>query len=143
LYRWATRVYSLLIGTHNVLIVGTGPEAIAFRSYLESIRHPRYGFKGFIEVPGPVQAANADNGSTPNCSDVVGTIATLFQQVRAQDVDEIILATTCESGVVRDVLEQARVHGVGLRMFPKMYESLAVNSPIEYIGQFPTIPLLR
>lgn len=131
------------VGTRNILIVGTGPEAIAFRSYLESIRHPRYGFKGFIEVPGPVQSANADSRSAPICNDVVSTIETLFQQVRAQYVDEIILAATCERGVVMDILEQARIHGVGLRMLPMMYDSLAVNSPIEYIGQFPTIPLLR
>ena len=131
------------VGTRNVLIVGTGPEAIAFRSYLETIRHPRYGFKGFIEVPAPVRSANADTRSAPNCGDMAGTIETLFEQVRAQCVDEIILATTCESGVVRDILEQARIHGVGLRMVPKMGDTLALNSFIEYIGRFPTIPLLR
>ena len=44
---------------------------------------------------------------------------------------------------IRDVLEQARIHGVGLRMVPEMYDSVALNSSIEYIGQFPTIPLHR
>jgi exopolysaccharide biosynthesis polyprenyl glycosylphosphotransferase len=131
------------VGTRNVLIVGTGPEAMAFRFYLESIRHLGYRFKGFIEVPGPGQPADADPSFAPICSDVVGTLETLFQQVRTQFVDEIIFATACESGVVRDVLEQARIHGVGLRMVPEMYDSVALNSSIEYIGQFPTIPLHR
>ena len=31
--------------------------------------------------------------------------------------------------------------GVDLRVVPDMYDGLAWNSPIEYIGQFPTIPL--
>jgi exopolysaccharide biosynthesis polyprenyl glycosylphosphotransferase len=48
-----------------------------------------------------------------------------------------------EQRLSRDVLEQARIHGVGLRMVPEMYDSLALNSSIEYIGQFPTIPLHR
>jgi hypothetical protein len=39
------------------------------------------------------------------------------------------------------VLEQARIQGVDLRVVPDMYDGLAWNSPIEYIGQFPTIPL--
>jgi exopolysaccharide biosynthesis polyprenyl glycosylphosphotransferase len=42
---------------------------------------------------------------------------------------------------VQEVLDQARIQGVDLRMVPDMYDGLAWNSPIEYIGQFPTIPL--
>ena len=131
------------IGTRNVLIVGTGPEATAFRFYLERIRHLGYRFKGFIEVPGPGQPAVADSRFAPISGDVVGTLDTLFQQVRTQFVDEIIFATPCERGVVQDVLEQARHFGVGLRIVPEMYDSLALNSSIEYIGQFPTISLHR
>ncbi len=42
---------------------------------------------------------------------------------------------------MRDVLEKARVHGVDFRLVPDFYGGLAWSSPIEYIGQFPTIPL--
>jgi exopolysaccharide biosynthesis polyprenyl glycosylphosphotransferase len=73
--------------------------------------------------------------------DVVGTLDTLFQNARKQFVDEIFFTTTCERGIIQDVLRQARIHGVDLRMVPEMYDGLAWNSPIEYIGQFPTIPL--
>ena len=44
------------VGTRNVLIVGTGPEAHALRHHLESIRHLGYTFKGFIDFPGPLPA---------------------------------------------------------------------------------------
>ena len=44
---------------------------------------------------------------------------------------------------MQDVLDQARIHGVDLRVVPDMYDGLAWNSPIEYIGQFPTISLYR
>ena len=123
--------------TRNVLIVGTGPEAHALRHHLESIRHLGYTFKGFIEFPGVSPHILASSG------DVVGTLDTLFQHARKQFVDEIFFTTPCERGIVQDVLEKSRMHGVDLRVVPDLYDGLAWNSPIEYIGQFPTIPLHR
>ncbi len=125
------------IGTRNVLVVGTGPEAHALRHHLESIRHLGYTFKGFIDLPGSSSRFTATSG------DVVGNLETLFQHARQQFVDEIFFTTPCERGIVQDVLEQARHHGVDLRVVPDMYDGLAWSSPIEYIGQFPTIPLHR
>lgn len=124
------------LDTRNVLIVGTGPEAHALRHHLESIRHLGYTFKGFIEFP------NASSRATPT-GDVVGTLDTLFQHARKQFVDEIFFTTPCERGIVQDVLEKARMHGVDLRVVPDLYDGLGWSSPIEYIGQFPTIPLHR
>jgi exopolysaccharide biosynthesis polyprenyl glycosylphosphotransferase len=123
------------VGTRNVLIVGTGPEAHALRHHLDSIRHLGYTFKGFIDLPGSNSRFAASSG------DVVGSFETLFQNARKQFVDEIFFTTPSERGIVQDVLEQARFHGVDLRVVPDMYDGLAWNSPIEYIGQFPTIPL--
>jgi exopolysaccharide biosynthesis polyprenyl glycosylphosphotransferase len=129
------------VGTRNVFIVGTGPEAVALRFYLESIRHLGYRFKGFIEAPGTGQSAGAGSRFEAASSDVVGTLDTLFQNARTQYVDEIFFTTACERGVARDLLAQARAFGVDLRMVPDMYDGLAFDSTIEYIGHFPTIPL--
>src|ERR1039458_4989587 len=123
------------VGTRNVLILGTGPEAHALRHHLESIRHLGYTFKGFIDFPGSSSRFTSSSG------DIVGTLDTLFQNARKQFVDEIFFTTPCERGIVQSVLDQARLHGVDLRVVPDMYDGLAWNSPIEYIGQFPTIPL--
>jgi exopolysaccharide biosynthesis polyprenyl glycosylphosphotransferase len=125
------------VGTRNVLIVGTGPEAHALRHHLESIRHLGYTFKGFIDFPGSGTGFSASSG------DVVGTLDTMFQHARKQFVDEIFFTTPCDRGIVQNVLEEARAQGVDLRMVPDMYDGLLWNSPIEYIGQFPTIPLHR
>jgi exopolysaccharide biosynthesis polyprenyl glycosylphosphotransferase len=123
--------------TRNVLIVGTGPEAHALRHHLETIRHLGYTFKGFIEFPGSTSRMLAASG------DVVGTFDTLFPLARKQFVDEIFFTTPCERGVIQDVLEKSRKHGIDLRVVPDLYEGIAWKSPIEYIGQFPTIPLHR
>ena len=125
------------LDTRNVLIVGTGPEAQALRHHLDSVKHLGYTFKGFIELPGSVSRAPVTPG------DVVGTLGSLFQNARKQFIDEIFFTTPCERRIVQDVLEQARVHGVDLRVVPDMYDGVAWDSPIEYIGQFPTMPLHR
>jgi len=129
------------IGTRNVFIVGTGPEALALRFYLESIRHLGYRFKGFIEAPGHSQSPGSDSRFAAAACDVVGAFDSLFQHVRTKFVDEIFFTTACERSVVQDVLAKARAFGVDLRMVPDMYEGLTFNSPIEYIGHFPTIAL--
>jgi exopolysaccharide biosynthesis polyprenyl glycosylphosphotransferase len=123
--------------TRNVLIVGTGAEAHALRHHIESIRHLGYTFKGFIEFPGALSQMMSSSG------DVVGTLDSLFEHARKQFVDEIFFTTPCERGIVQDVLEKSRMHGVDLRVVPDLYDGLAWNSPVEYIGQFPTIPLHR
>jgi hypothetical protein len=129
-------------GTRNVLIVGTGPEAHALRHHLESMRHR---FTSAIDFQRRSSAGGSYAGSdarfAASSGDVVGTMDTLFQNVRKHFVDEIFFTTQCERGIVQDVLAQARTHGVDLRVVPDMYDGLAWNSPIEYIGQFPTIPL--
>jgi exopolysaccharide biosynthesis polyprenyl glycosylphosphotransferase len=127
--------YDQGVGTRNVLIVGTGPEAHALRHHLESIRHLGYTFKGFIDFPGGTQRFSAASG------EVIGTVDTLFQHARTLFVDEIFFTSPCERELVQNVLDKARIHGVDLRVVPDMYNGLAWNSPIEYIGQFPTIPL--
>lgn len=130
------RDYDRGIGVRNALIVGTGPEAIALRNHLERIPHLGYRFKGFIEVPGGC------NRSCTNAQDVVGSLDSLFQQTRQHFVDEVFFTAGCEQrGAVKDVVVQARLHGVDLRVVPDLYDGFAWNSPVEYIGQFPTIPL--
>jgi exopolysaccharide biosynthesis polyprenyl glycosylphosphotransferase len=138
IYRTAMyRRFDRGIGTRNVLVVGTGPEAHALRHHLESIRHLGYNFKGFIDIAG------SNSRFTSISGDVVGTLDTLFDHARKQFVDEIFFTSPCERGIVQDVLQQARLQGVDLRVVPDMYDGLAWDSPIEYIGQFPTIPLHR
>lgn len=124
------------IDTRNVLIVGTGPAAHALRHQLESIRHLGYSFKGFIRLP------NGEPSQMAGSEDVVGSLDALFPLVREQFVDEIFVASPCESGVMRDMLEKSRAHCVDLRLIPDTYDGLTSwSSPIEYIGQFPTIQL--
>jgi len=131
------RRFSRGLGTRNVLIVGTGPEANALRRHLDTIRYLGYAFKGYIQVPDSGKSFTVEPG------EVVGSLDSLFQNARKSFVDEIFFTTPCETGVIRGVLEQARASGIDLRVVPDLYDGLAWNSPVEYVGQFPTIPLHR
>ena len=124
-------------GARNVLIVGTGSQAQAIRHHMDSLPHLGYSFKGFIALSGsPFRfAATSD--------DVVGSIDTLFQHARQRFVDEVFVTAPCERGIVQAVLENARAHGIDLRVVPDIYYLLARNQPIEYIGNLATIPLHR
>ena len=125
------------MNTRNVIIVGTVAEAHALRHHLNSIRQLGYNFKGFIHVPG------IDTQLAGTTGDVLGPLETLFDHARKHFVDEIFFTSPCERGVIKGVLDQARATGIDLRVVPDMYDGLAWNSTIEYIGQFPTIPLHR
>jgi len=125
------------MNTRNVIIVGTGAEAHALRHHLQSIRQLGYIFKGFVHVPG------VDTQLAGTTGDVLGALDSLFDHARKHFVDEIFFTSPCERGVIKGVLEQARANGIDLRVVPDMYDGLAWNSTIEYIGQFPTIPLHR
>ncbi|HTJ30808.1 MAG TPA: sugar transferase [Acidobacteriaceae bacterium] len=125
------------MNTRNVIIVGTGAEAHALRHHLQSIRQLGYVFKGFVQVPG------IDKPLASTSGDVLGDLDGLFDYTRKYFVDEIFFTSAAERGVIKGVLDQARSHGIDLRVVPDMYDGLAWNSTIEYIGQFPTIPLHR
>ena len=131
------RRYERGIETRNILVVGTGRVGQALRHHIESIRHLGFTFKGFVYVPGYESEGGTDG------KDVLGTIDEVLELARKHFVDEIFLAAPCERVLVKQLVQQAREASVDIRVVPDLYDGLAWNSPVEYIGQFPTIPLHR
>jgi exopolysaccharide biosynthesis polyprenyl glycosylphosphotransferase len=58
-------------------------------------------------------------------------------------VDEIFFSVPGDKKMVISMVEEARAAGIDVRVVPDLYDGLAWNAPVEYIGQFPTIPLHR
>ena len=121
----------------NIIIVGTGRVGQAMRHHLDSIRHLGYSFKGYVQIPG------VDSENPALAGDVLGSIDQLLPLARQFFADEIFLSAPCDARVVTQIVTKAREAGVDIRVVPELYDGLAWNSPIEYIGQFPTIPLHR
>jgi exopolysaccharide biosynthesis polyprenyl glycosylphosphotransferase len=121
--------------TRNVLIVGDGRVGHALRNHLESLSHMGFRFKGFIAMD--------NRGEGSGGSQVIGSLRNCVALARSLFVDEIYFSTPAEKQTVVSIVEEARALGIDVRVVPDLYDGLAWNAPVEFIGQFPTIPLHR
>jgi exopolysaccharide biosynthesis polyprenyl glycosylphosphotransferase len=133
--RMVYRRYLSGIETRNVLIVGAGRVGHALRNHLESLQHLGFRFKGFVALT----EREAESGD----ADVIGDVRNCISLARSLFVDEIFFSVPGEKKMVISMVEEARGAGIDVRVVPDMYDGLAWNAPVEYIGQFPTIPLHR
>jgi exopolysaccharide biosynthesis polyprenyl glycosylphosphotransferase len=135
---WRRVVYNRYregLETRNVLIVGAGRVAHALRNHLESLRHLGFRFKGFVALT----EREAESGD----ADIIGDVRNCLSLARSLFVDEIFFSVPAEKKLVIALVEEARSIGIDVRVVPDLYDGLAWNAPVEYIGQFPTIPLHR
>ncbi len=135
---WRNMEYSRYregLETRNVLIVGAGRVAHALRNHLESLRHLGFRFKGFVALT----EREAESGD----ADVIGDVRNTLQLARSLFVDEIFFSVPADKKLVIALVEEARALDIDVRVVPDLYDGLAWNAPVEYIGQFPTIPLHR
>ncbi|MHB8302951.1 MAG: sugar transferase [Acidobacteriaceae bacterium] len=161
-WRWTLyKRYEKGLDTRNVLVIGTGSSGLAMRSHLQRIRHLGFTFKGFVRTgrdrmergqfergpfeDGPYdgasfEAANLEQNRPP---EILGDLPELGDLVRRHFIDEIFITGPCERGVVKRLIAQASVWGIDVRVVPDLYDGLAWSAPIEYVGQFPTMPLHR
>jgi exopolysaccharide biosynthesis polyprenyl glycosylphosphotransferase len=119
--------------TRNVLIVGHGRVAHALRNHLQALPHMGFRFMGFVSLE-----EDAEDGEN---TQVIGNIHNCVALARSLFVDEIYFSTPAEKQTVISVVEEARAIGIEVRVVPDLYDGLAWNAPVEFIGQFPTIPL--
>ena len=119
--------------TRNVLIVGHGRVAHALRNHLQALPHMGFRFMGFVSLDTTARDT-AD-------SEIIGNIRNCVALARSLFVDEIYFSTPADKETVIGVVDEAREIGIEVRVVPDLYDGLAWNAPVEFIGQFPTIPL--
>jgi exopolysaccharide biosynthesis polyprenyl glycosylphosphotransferase len=119
--------------TRNVMIVGHGRVAHALRNHLQALPHMGFRFMGFVSLDKTAEAT-----SNP---EIIGNIGNCVALARSLFVDEIYFSTPADKETVIGVVEEAREIGIEVRVVPDLYDGLAWNAPVEFIGQFPTIPL--
>ncbi len=140
------RRYEKGMDTRNVIVIGTGSSGLAIRSHLQRIRHLGFTFKGFVRTgrdlmeDGAFEAATLEMDRPP---EILGDLPELGDLVRRHFIDEIFITGPCERGVVKRLIAEASGWGIDVRVVPDLYDGLAWSAPIEYVGQFPTMPLHR
>ena len=139
--------YERGVDTRNVLIIGTGSSGLAIRSHLQRIHHLGFTFKGFIHTDNRDDADavtfQGDDFAQLKPGEILGSLPDLADLVRRHFIDEIFVTGPCERGVVKRLIAQASSWGIDVRVVPDLYDGLAWTAPIEYVGQFPTMPLHR
>jgi exopolysaccharide biosynthesis polyprenyl glycosylphosphotransferase len=128
------RRFLLGLDTRNVLIVGHGHVGHALRNHLIALPRRGFRFKGFVSIGTENKTSEAD-------AEVLGDLDNCVAIARSLFVDEIYFSTPADRNTVIRVIEEARVFGIEVRVVPDLYDGLAWNAPVEYVGQFPTIPL--
>ncbi len=123
------------IAVRNVMIVGKSPIGQALRYHLESLQHLGFRFKGFIALG----SEEAELGEL----DVVADLHNCLPVARGLFVDEIFISVPGDRNQVLKLVEDARTYKIDVRVVPDLYDGLAWKTSVEYIGQFPTIPLHR
>src|SRR5271170_8375116 len=135
---WRKMVYRRFragVETRNVLIVGAGRVGQALRNHIDTLQHLGFRFKGFVAL----SEREAESGDT----DVIGDVRNCLSLARSLFVDEIFFSVPAEKKMVISMVEEARIAGIDVRVVPDLYDGLAWNAKVEYVGQFPTIPLHR
>jgi exopolysaccharide biosynthesis polyprenyl glycosylphosphotransferase len=135
---WRSMVYRRFragIETRNVLIVGAGRVGHALRNHIESLQYLGFRFKGFVAL--------TEKESESGDADVIGDVRNCLSLARSLFVDEIFFSVPADKKLVIGMVEEARIAGIDVRVVPDLYDGLAWNAKVEYIGQFPTIPLHR
>lgn len=129
------RRYLTGLEVRNVLIVGDGRVGHALRNHLEALPHMGFRFKGFISLQ-EIREREVNPHTVGDLRNCVAVARSLF-------VDEIYFSTPAEKHTVISIVEEARALGIDVRVVPDLYDGLAWNARVEYVGQFPTIPLHR
>ncbi|MFZ0964589.1 MAG: sugar transferase [Terriglobia bacterium] len=123
----------------NVLIVGNGRFAHLLDRQLEQNPQLGYVVKGFVCRRRSPRSSSKSNGDAPAM--LLGTVDELPAISRTHFIDEIFISVPSDRHLVKEITRKAQAAGVQARVVPDLYDGLATEQPIEYIGQFPTLAL--
>jgi len=124
------------VGTKNILILGAGHVGNAVRRQIFKHRYLGRAFKGFVELP---EDAPCDVDS----KEVIGNFYQLRHLMRQHFIDEIIIAGSCSTSQVLEVIEMAADMDVEVLAIPGLYEEMAPDAPIFHLGDFPVTAIHR
>lgn len=130
------RDYEKGLAAKNVVILGASHMGEAVRAQLNKNRRLGRTFKGFITTHEHNRRAADQNSDL-----IVGKLCELRHLVRRHFIDEIIIAESCATPVVVEIVELARELDVEVLVIPGFYEDATTEAPIFYLGDFPVAAL--
>jgi len=115
----------------NVLIVGATREGRRLAEHLKLASSLRCRVVGFLDDAGPVSG------------EIVGRISDLSRVARAQFVDEVVFAIPQQRDLARQVIREARLHHLDVKVVPDLLGFDLQEQTLESIGSVPLFTLHR
>jgi exopolysaccharide biosynthesis polyprenyl glycosylphosphotransferase len=129
--------YARGVELRNIVIIGTNRLSAALGAQIT--RHYRLGYnlRGYVAVP-----ASREEHAAP-CERILGGLDNLKQLVRANFVDEVVIAQPCSTEATLRLLQEARDLDVDIRAISGYYPEFTANAPTESLGSYPVVALHR
>jgi exopolysaccharide biosynthesis polyprenyl glycosylphosphotransferase len=121
----------------NVLILGPNHLGNVLRKQITQQDHLGRSFKGFIATSEGIAHHEAGNF-------LIGDLGHWHKIARQHFIDEIIIADHCKTSTILELIETARELAVEvLAVLGYHGGEMPVDLPIDYLGDFPVVPLHR
>lgn len=119
------------IGLRHALIVGAGKTGMLLADYLKANPPLGYEVRGFLDQ---------DHHTDPR---VLGKVSDLAEVARREFIDEVFITIPSERELVKQSALAAMRLNLDVKVVPEMYDGLAWQCPLEFVGDVPVRALHR
>ncbi|MFZ0640192.1 MAG: sugar transferase [Candidatus Acidiferrales bacterium] len=119
---WIRRRLAKGIGLQHAIIIGAGRAGTMLADYLQASPTLGYDVRGFLD---------SDYHGDPR---ILGTIDDLARVARQQFIDEVFITVPSERELVKQLALEATQLNLGVKVVPELYDGMAWQCPLEFVG---------
>jgi exopolysaccharide biosynthesis polyprenyl glycosylphosphotransferase len=119
------------IGLRHAVIIGAGNVGTMLADYLQATPALGYDVRGFLDL---------NHHNDPR---LLGTLDDLARVARQEFVDEVFITIPSERELVKQLALEAMQLNVSVKVVPELYDGLAWQCPLEFVGDVPVRALHR
>jgi exopolysaccharide biosynthesis polyprenyl glycosylphosphotransferase len=133
LWRWHLMRRRLVkgIGLRHAVIIGAGKVGALLADYLQANPVLGYEVRGFLD---------SNHHGDPR---ILGTLDDLARVARQQFADEVFITIPSERELVKQLALEAMTLNLGVKVVPELYDGLAWQCPLDFVGEVPVRVLHR
>jgi exopolysaccharide biosynthesis polyprenyl glycosylphosphotransferase len=133
LWRWQLARRRLVkgIGLRHAIIIGAGKVGILLADYLKANAALGYEVRGFLD---------SNHHGDPR---ILGTLDDLARVARQQFADEVFITIPSERELVKRLALEAMTLNLDVKVVPELYDGLAWQCPLDFVGEVPVRVLHR
>jgi exopolysaccharide biosynthesis polyprenyl glycosylphosphotransferase len=119
------------MGLQHAIIIGAGKVGTLLADYLQENPTLGYDVRGFLD---------SDHHNNPR---ILGTLDDLPRVARQQFADEVFITIPSERELVKQMALEAMQLNLGVKVVPELYDGLAWQCPLDFVGEVPVRVLHR